>query len=344
MKGRSRALRRSGVEESPGTESVARQFLLACGYAVAAAVAFYPALRARPRVRFALWMGLSGAILVTPLFLPPHTRILRFLAAVLAVALVAKMWDTHVGAARHRTPGFGEYLLFLPNIFSLVHRKLDEATRPSTRRNVRDAAVAVLLIAPTTWLLVRCFSVDWSRHGIAAEHAAKVVLFFMLLIPLTTAAGAVWHVAGGRGIEFMRNPFAARTPADFWRRYNRPVSQFLREDVASLVGGRTSRFRGALAAFVVSAVIHEYVFSIAIARVQGYQMAFFLLQGLAAAATARAKPVGYAAAASASATFVFNLASGILFFASVNGVVPFYENPVPLWDEGQRTTGDTSIR
>jgi D-alanyl-lipoteichoic acid acyltransferase DltB (MBOAT superfamily) len=138
----------------------------------------------------------------------------------------------------------------------------------------------------------------------------------------------------------MDNPFAARTSADFWRRYNRPVTQFLRENVFGPAGGRRSAVRGAVAVFVVSALVHEYVFSMAIGRVQGYQTAFFMIQGIAVAATLRARPRGAAAVAAVAATFAFNVASGVLFFASVNRVLPFYENAVPLWDERWRPSSE----
>ena len=64
---------------------------------------------------------------------------------------------------------------------------------------------------------------------------------------------------------------------------------------------------------------------------RGYQAAFFLVQGVAVAATMRLKPRGAAAAVSVVLTLAFNLASGVLFFASVNQVVPFYVNRVPVW-------------
>jgi D-alanyl-lipoteichoic acid acyltransferase DltB (MBOAT superfamily) len=122
----------------------------------------------------------------------------------------------------------------------------------------------------------------------------------------------------------MANPFAARTPADFWKRYNRPAQQFLYEDVFKPLGGRRSPVRATLATFLVSAIIHEYVFDIAVGRVQGYQAAFFLIQGLAVAATLRVRPAGRAAVPWVVGTFAFNLATSVLFFASIGEVLPFY--------------------
>ncbi len=122
----------------------------------------------------------------------------------------------------------------------------------------------------------------------------------------------------------MDNPFASRTPADFWKRYNRPTQQFFHEDVFKPLGGRRAPIRGTLATFAVSAAVHEYIFDVAVGRFQGYQTAFFLVQGVAVAATLRVRPRGPAAVAWVAATFAFNLATSALFFASVGEVVPFY--------------------
>ena len=80
--------------------------------------------------------------------------------------------------------------------------------------------------------------------------------------------------------------------------------------------------------FAVSGLLHEYLFTVAVGRVQGFQLAFFLVQGAAVALTLRAKPnriVGV------GATFTFNALTSILFFASVEGVLPFYVGGLPGW-------------
>src|SRR5437763_507971 len=86
-------------------------------------------------------------------------------------------------------------------------------------------------IGPSGVCFATSFALDWRRKGFAAEHATKVVTFFLALVPMTAALSAGWRLLGGRAIDFMDNPFAARTPADFWRRYNRPVHQFFDENV-----------------------------------------------------------------------------------------------------------------
>jgi hypothetical protein len=85
-----------------------------------------------------------------------------------------------------------------------------------------------------------------------------------------------------------------------------------------------------LATFAISALIHEYLFDIAVGRIQGYQTAFFLVQGLAVAATLGVKPKGWRAVPCTVGTLGFNLASSVLIFASVNEVMPLYTGRVAL--------------
>mgnify|MGYP002391522336 CR=1 FL=1 len=147
-----------------------------------------------------------------------------------------------------------------------------------------------------------------------------------------SAAGAsLMRLLGSPALELMIAPILSRTPADFWRRYNRPVNQFLHEHVFLRAGGLSRHGPAILLAFFVSGLIHEYVFLAPIGRVCGYQMAFFLLQGAAVAATARFRPQAGLAALSALATAAFMLASASLFCASLNAVAPFYVSEVPNW-------------
>jgi hypothetical protein len=309
------------------------RFAAAYGASLIAAGAFYASLRSTRATRTTLLVVVSLFILATPAIVPPQARLLRCVAAVNAVTTVIKLLDVHLGANGARRPGLRSFLGFLVNIFGLVHRKLEDLPRPPWRSDARRLVWNGLGFVGAAALVAAAFQVDWRSLPFVAEHATKVVAFFLALIPLSTAAAAAWRLAGGRGLDFMDNPFAARTPADFWRRYNRPVHQFMEQDVFLPLGGRRQPLWAAVAVFVVSAAIHEYLFSTAVGRVQGYQTGFFLVQGLAVAATARVKPRGVAAGGWVAATFAFNLLTGVLFFASVNRVLPFYDNPVPLWDE-----------
>jgi D-alanyl-lipoteichoic acid acyltransferase DltB (MBOAT superfamily) len=129
----------------------------------------------------------------------------------------------------------------------------------------------------------------------------------------------------------MHRPYLARTPADFWRRYNRNFQQFFAEDLFKSLDHRLGGPARIVIVFLFSAVLHEYVFGIATGRIQGYQTAFFLLQGVAVAGTARARPIGRLAILWAAATAVFMLLSSMVFFASMQGVVPFYARTFGSW-------------
>ncbi|MFO0889853.1 MAG: MBOAT family O-acyltransferase [Isosphaeraceae bacterium] len=178
-------------------------------------------------------------------------------------------------------------------------------------------------------LSIGVFRLDWRPWPFAVEHAAKVLSFFAALVPFTAAGASFLRLLGWRPVEPMDNPFAARTPADFWRRYNRATHQFLLEDVFKPAGGARRPVRATIVTFAISALIHEYVFDVSASRIQGYQTLFFLVQGCAVAATARFRPRGPTAIPWVAATLTFNLASGVLFFASLDEIVPFYTLRAP---------------
>src|SRR5262249_20958394 len=96
-------------------------------------------------------------------------------------------------------------------------------------------------------------------------------------------------------------------------------------------GGKRAPIRATMLAFFISGVVHEYLFDIGLGRIHGFQMAFFLLQGVAVAATVRIKPIGWRIVPWVVGTLAFNLTTGVLFFASVDSVLPFYARGRPLF-------------
>ena len=292
------------------------------------AVLFYPALGLGRARRLGVLIVVLAAVLLTPLVVPSHRPFWRWFAAAWAVVLTWKLFDLHVGANRGHRPSFRSFLLFLPSM-SAVLRKLDDEPRPRRKEVLTQLARGLVMTVLGGSLFAGTFLIDWRGVPFFVEHCVKVVTFFLGLVPATAATAAVLRLLGVPAREMMDNPFAARTPADFWRRYNRPAQQFFHEDVLKPLGGRRALARAILVTFAISAVLHEYVFDIATMRVQGYQTAFFLIQGMAVAATIRVRPKGWSAAAWIAGTFAFNLATGVLFFASVNEIAPFYSRPVP---------------
>jgi hypothetical protein len=301
-----------------------RDFGLALAIAFLPAVCFYPAIGWRPRARLRLFIVLEAIVLAAPWAIPAHAPILRLLAGVIAAMPAVKLWDV-CRAGRQGSPATPvQYLLYLSNPFSIVWRKIIAERRPPIREDLLRVVFGILGSVGAAWVCFAVFVFQWRQFPFALEHCTKLPAVFLVILVLPNTLAAAYRLLGIPSTDFSNNFFLARTPAEFWRGYNRPAGQFLHEDVFKMLGGPRFPMTGALATFAVSGLIHEYFFDVAAGRVQGYQMAFFLVQGIASVATARLRPIGWRAAVWMLATFGFNLATGLLFFASMNDAIPFY--------------------
>lgn len=285
--------------------------------------------------RHGLLLGGTLLIALSPWWIPAEQPLFRFLAAMSATLIGAKMIDAWQDLRRNSPPTWKEFLAFLTNPFVLVRRclPLERPVPGHTNRSrlVRGAIGCALGIA----LLNGLFHVDWQGWPFLLEHASKVTALMVAIISGLSSATALWRWTGGVARDYMDHPFAARTPADFWRRYNRNIQQFFWEDIFKPLGGHRKPVRTALWVFAVSALLHELIFYAAIGRVQGYQTAFFAMHGVAAAMTLRVRAKkGWAAVPWVAATLAFNLMSSVFFFASIHAVTPFYANPLPGWLHG----------
>jgi hypothetical protein len=216
-------------------------------------------------------------------------------------------------------------LAYLPNGFWLVLRR--RPSQPPLNDDLRHLGVRIPAALLAISLFVILDRVNWSTIPFALEHVLKVSVLAPAVVLLTNAVAAAYRLLGGIGLDFMNSPLAARTPADFWRRWNVPAQQFLNEYVFQPAGGPCRAVRATLVTFFVSGVVHEYVFGIASGRVQGWQLLYFMLQGVAVVATMRIRPQGRMTILWIAGTWMFSLASSVLFFLSVNQVVPFYWIP-----------------
>ncbi len=307
---------------------------LAVVLAYGIAAASYLALLLPGRFGRGIVLAVCCPVLFSPLLLPPDRPLFRSFAAVAAVVLVLKLHDLQLDSQRGSRLSLGSFASFLGNPFLLVRRRLANEPRPAASESFRRLGWGVLGVVVGSILLIGVFNVDWDRYPFLVEHVSKVTAFYIALLSGLGAVTALWRLLGGVAREPMDNPYLARTPADFWRRYNRPMQQFFQEDFFKLVGGLRTPVRATLLVFALSAFLHEYIFGIALGRVQGYQTAFFLLQGVAVVATARVKVRGWRAVPWTVGTLGFNLVSSVLFFASMNGLMPFYSGGLPAWLRG----------
>jgi hypothetical protein len=297
--------------------------MVALGASLLAAV-FFPALSLNGSRRISALLVLSFLILISPCLISINQPCVRLTVSLVAISLVTKLYDLHLGAAQGHRPGLRAFLAFLPNLALLVMRKADSEIRPRQSENLRRIAGGSLGLAAGVMALDAIFRVDWQRYPFWMEHGVKTTALSVVVVAGANAGAALWRLLGGIARDPMHHPLAAPTPAEFWRRWNRPAQQFLYEDVFKPAGGLRSPLRGTLLTFGVSALIHEYVFGIATGRIQGVQALFFILQGSAVAATRRVRPEGWRAVPWMAGTLAFNAVSSVLFFVSVNRIFPWY--------------------
>ena len=297
---------------------------LALAVSYSAGAAAYPVLRLRRRSRIAAMLMLAVFILPSPFLVPRRFPVLRLLASIQVVMLLIKLYDLHRSATAGCRPRLRDFLAYLPNPLLLVLRQADAEPRPPAGKDAVRFLVAGLISLGGIALVVLVFRIPWRQFPFLVEHCVKVLAAFAAILSLAAAASAGFRLAGLPAHEAMHHPFLARTPADFWRRYNRPVNRFLREYVFRPLGGPRHPVRATFTAFAISGLIHEYVFDMISLRTAGYQLAFFLIQGVSVAATARIKPRGFNVIPWIAATLAFNLLTGMLFFACMNRIGPFY--------------------
>jgi hypothetical protein len=301
-----------------------------CVAAYAGAAMLWPVLW-WPRGQRAAGLVLGGlGLLVLPVVVSADRPLSRALVAIFAATFVIKLYDLHRGAERRSVPTWPAYLLFLASPFCHVFRRLGSAPLPTSRQNLVRFGRGVVLVA----VGAACFAVAriTDPGSFLLEHAAKVTFGFVIVYGCAEIAFVLWSLAGLRGFPQFDNFFAARTPADFWRRYNRPVTQYMFENVFRPVGGARAPVRATLAAFLVSGVLHEYIADIALQDVQGFQLAFFMIHGAAVAVTQRLRPGGRAAVvAGIAATIIFNIAASLLFCATAAQMFDLYSNQAPAW-------------
>jgi hypothetical protein len=289
---------------------------------VEAAVAYWPLLRWPRSWRCAPWMLLMLAAGLSPCLVPLSHKSLRFGATLVAMSFMVKLYTAFMQSALAARMNFRDYAMYLahPALIVLNRRQPDVSVADNFRRiGFYGPGALVMILA-----CVLMFRMDWNGLPLALEHCLKVSAVALGVAMTANFAAAMFRLAGGAAQDTMGNLLTARTPAEFWRRWNRPAQQFFCQCVFIPAGGPRHPIRATLFTFAISGVVHEYVFGIAAGAVQGWQMFFFLIQGLAVVSTMRLRLTGWKAAAGIIATLAFNLTTAVLFFKSVNAVLPFY--------------------
>lgn len=279
--------------------------------------------RGGPRARNVL----PGAalLLLAPCLLPAEPRWLRFAVTVATLTCAAKLLDALLDG--RPWPPLRSWLGWLAMPFGMVRARIGDEPLLAPRAALARVGLGLGQAALGAGLSL----LAWRAPPLPflAEHALRVLSFYVLLEGTAIALVAAARGLGLHAREVLDRPWLACTPADFWRRYNRVVGQLLRSCWRAW-GGRRAPLRATLLVFLFSGLFHEYLFWVVLGRAQGVQTAFFLLQGLSVALTAHRDPRGAARGLGIALTLTWNLASGVLFFASMEQTFPGIWSSWPL--------------
>jgi hypothetical protein len=297
--------------------------------ALALALASWPVVRRGPAARLLAWGAISAVVLATPVIARPWSAdahvIVRFVFVVMMSVIVLRLVDGHLAAEWWRSRTWADWARFLAHPNILVWR-VHVGERPRGRvEGARIVAVSTLEIVAGSLLLAWAWDAGLAERSFWLDHVVKLVAIYLIALDGGLAAiTGLSLLLGAPMLDNSRHPVAARTPADFWRRYNRSAGMFFVHDVFLPLGGRRRPALCAFLALLLNGVIHEYLFAVVSGRVTGYQVAFFAVQGLAVALTFRWRPRGAWVVVGVAGTLVFNAIASVLFFASGDTIVDWY--------------------
>lgn len=307
-----------------------KEFIAALLLAYLAALLFFPARTLKTRPRLGLFLLLTGVILASPLVIPAGHPLPRIFVGLFTIALPLKLYGLYREPERSRRMTRLEYLAYLPNWFSLVWGRNPKPSHLERATGVCRFLAGGAGLAASLLLGRVVFSHSWQLAPFLLEHAVKATTTYLVALSFGQVGDAFWRLAGQPALDCFDSPHRAVTPADFWRRWNRPVRQFFFEAVFKPLKGFRHPVRATFVTFVISGCIHEYLSDIATGRILGFQMVFFMLQACGVLLTLRLKPEGRHAILGNGLTLLFLLLSSIFFFLSVDAVVPFYDSQRPF--------------
>jgi hypothetical protein len=277
------------------------------------------------------------AILLAPLLMPSSHPVFRLAVAAVSASLGGKLFDLRRSRPVRDSgpPGVLDLFRFFANPFTMV---FDRALIPFPRSKPRAPegirlALGLAVLGLGGGILLLLFTTGVGASMFIADHVTKVLVLAVMIEGVSQAACASARLTGVHAVPVTEYALLARTPASFWRRYNRMAGVWLYKHVFRPAGGRRKAVRAVLLTFLANGILHEYLFGVALLRISGYQLAFFLLQGLGVLGSApldrMAERFGWVGEGCARLiTTAFLLLSSLFFFASLDSICPgFYSAP-----------------
>ena len=273
----------------------------------------------RPGLTGTVALGL--AIFLLPLQFP-GTDVGVKAALLLCCVFPLKLWDAYADRDRWRNGRLQDWLAFLANPVALVYRRHIALNKPSLPQNLRGFARGLFEVAAGV-ALFRCLDrLPWCSFPFWLDHGLRLLASYLFIWDGGCVLfAATWRLLGFRCVEFSIHPILARTPADFWRRYNRWIGQFLYEDFFKQLGGLRRPVAATFCCFLVMGLLHEYLACVLTGRVTWHLPLFFLLHAVATVFTFRLRLTGLAAAIGMTATLAFHYFTSVLFFIRFHEIV-----------------------
>ena len=235
---------------------------IAAGYA--AAVLFFFARRLGSRPRTVAFVLLGIVVLGSAFLTGRGAEPVRCVAALLLVILLLHMWDLHLDPRRESRLHLRTYLVFLLDYAWSVARVTDgHGVDLSWKQRVLDAARYVAGLCLVSLLVVGAFRVDWHRYPFWLEHSVKstcLAAWTIVGLPGEYRLCGGWQGPRRRSLR-AKNVLGAYSPADFWRRWNRPMYRWLLENIYRPWADADTLTWPGSCTFAVSGLLHEYLFA-----------------------------------------------------------------------------------
>jgi Acyl-CoA cholesterol acyltransferase len=298
------------------------------------AVAVWPLLKCRAK-RNLVGAGLAIiGISSCPALIPPENIMVRAFSCLLCIDPLFRVLD-YARQLRKGTiipvtwQAYWTFLIPFPFLLTVFGEKQQaKHTLHFEWRYVARLMVGLSAFAIAVFLCVQSHQVAALRESFLLDHLTKLLLFTIAVEMVSQAQIAFERLSGFYAVPIINHAYLARTPAEFWFRYNQRVRQWLYVNVFVPCGGRRLPLAGIIAVFLVSAIFHEFFFALATSRLDGYQFAFFMLQAPAVILSPRLerlaeRGIGGRLAAH-GLTWLWFAGTSPLFFHGLDSVFPFF--------------------
>jgi len=168
----------------------------------------------------------------------------------------------------------------------------------------------------------------------------KMAEWYLLFVGFMDFYYGIGKLVRIEGRVNLREPILSRSPADFWfNRWNLPIIEYIQKYIFLPLDALNHPYRATFLTFLASGLLHEYGFDIAVGGINGYVLAFFMIQGIAVMLIRAVKrpirrefPKLYrfwwkgksAEVMQIGANLVFFVLTGQLFFRAVDLVIDFH--------------------